>query len=423
MRRTTGARHLGQACCFAGLSERGSTGRLTSSLSKAKEPSSTRPRFRTAPPASWSGTRLKASLVRSDRPRDGCHSRPTYSGTTTSHASTRPRLAIVRGFGGTRRTRLRRPRRRSLSTRVVLTNGPRQACNPPNAILNYLDALLEAETTIACQRVGLDSGLGVFHTDRSGRASLALDAMEAVRPAVDAYVLVLLTQRTLSRKDFVETRQGLCRLNTRLATELAETLASWQAQIAPVIESVMHQLAVSSPRMTDLTTPLTRTNHRVAWDARAPERQRRQTRTGTLALPATCRDCGGELPSRRHRYCEDCRRLRWEQHASRGRKSAGQVLASLRAEQRDPGHGGRAAELRGTKNAAHQAAVKAWVGGRSDPSIFTAEILPGLRAAPIAALVAATGLSGHYCSLIRLGKRVPHPRHWAALRHVVNVSC
>jgi hypothetical protein len=34
---------------------------------------------------------------------------------------------------------------------------------------------------------------------------------------------------------------------------------------------------------------------------------------------------------------------------------------------------------------------------------------------PIAELVAATGLSEHYCSLIRLGKRVPHVRHWKAL--------
>lgn len=298
----------------------------------------------------------------------------------------------------------------------LLTSGPRQACNPANAILNYLYALLEAETTLACHRVGLDPGLGIFHVDRSGRASLALDLIEAVRPAVDAYVLALLTQRTLSARDFTETRQGVCRLNTKLGTKLAETLASWQMQIAPVIESVMHRLAASSPRVAKLTTPLTRTNHRVAWDARAPKRQHRQVHTGTLALPATCRDCGGELPSRRHRYCEDCRRQRWEQHSARGRQNAAQVLAALRAEHEDPGYGGRAAELRGTKNAAHQRAVREWQGTRPDVSFFATEILPGIRDVPIARLVAVTGLSEHYCSLIRLGKRVPHPRHWEALR-------
>jgi hypothetical protein len=59
--------------------------------------------------------------------------------------------------------------------------------------------------------------------------------------------------------------------------------------------------------------------------------------------------------------------------------------------------------------------VRAWTGDRPDPAIFENEILPGLPRMPIAELVAATGLSEHYCSLIRLGKRVPHPRHWEGL--------
>lgn len=29
----------------------------------------------------------------------------------------------------------------------------------------------------------------------------------------------------------------------------------------------------------------------------------------------------------------------------------------------------------------------------------------------------------HYCSLIRIGKRVPHARHWAALRRVALPAC
>src|SRR5207245_5433290 len=105
----------------------------------------------------------------------------------------------------------------------LLTGGPRLASNPPNAILNYLYALLEAETILACHIVGLDPCLGIFHTDQRQRASLALDAMEAARPVVDAYLLALLTQRTLSARDFAETRQGACRMTQRLATSLAET--------------------------------------------------------------------------------------------------------------------------------------------------------------------------------------------------------
>ena len=106
----------------------------------------------------------------------------------------------------------------------LLANGPRSASNPANAILNYLYSLLEAETTLACQQIGLDPGLGIFHTDQRDRDSLALDVMEAARPAVDAYVLGLLGKRTLSVKDFAETRQGGCRLTQTMSARLAESI-------------------------------------------------------------------------------------------------------------------------------------------------------------------------------------------------------
>lgn len=115
-----------------------------------------------------------------------------------------------------------------------------------------------------------------------------------------------------------------------------------------------------------------------------------------------------------------CRRQRWEQQAGRARMNAAQVLSELRDEGRDPGHGGKAAMLRGEKNSAHQLAVRAWTGANPDPAVFTTEILPGLRNATISQIATASGLSNHYCSLIRLGKRVPHPRHWKTLGAVAD---
>ena len=76
----------------------------------------------------------------------------------------------------------------------------------------------------------------------------------------------------------------------------------------------------------------------------------------------------------------------------------------------------RTTPRRGQKNAAHQAAVQSWQGERPTRRSSAWRSCPGLRHARIADLVAATGLSEHYCSLIRLGKRTPHPRHWEALR-------
>jgi CRISPR-associated endonuclease Cas1 len=298
----------------------------------------------------------------------------------------------------------------------LLSNGPRLACNPPNAILNYLYALLEAETTLACHAVGLDPLLGIFHTDQRNRASLALDAMEAARPIVDAYTLALLTQRTLARDDFAETRQGACRLTPTLAARLAGTTDTWRHHIAPVIEEISHAFTQTATRPITIAAPLTGAHHRAAWDDRSPDRKRRQVTAATPDLPNACRDCGTYLADRRRRYCDHCRTQRWADHSSQGRDTAARVLALLRAEQRDPAHGGRAGEIRGRKNAAHQQAVRAWTGELPDPAVFRSEIQPGLREAPISDLVAATGLSNHYCSLIRLGKKVPHPRHWEALK-------
>lgn len=102
-------------------------------------------------------------------------------------------------------------------------------------------------------------------------------------------------------------------------------------------------------------------------------------------------------------------------HAATVRETAASV-AQLRADQRDPAHGGRTAQVRGAKNAAHQRAVRDWTDERPDSSVFMREIFPGLQECSVREPSAATVLSEHYCSLIRLGKRVPHPCHWEALR-------
>src|SRR5450631_904859 len=55
---------------------------------------------------------------------------------------------------------------RTFGARVSpLTGSPRLAANPPNAILNYLYALLESEARLAAAALGLDPGLGVLHFD------------------------------------------------------------------------------------------------------------------------------------------------------------------------------------------------------------------------------------------------------------------
>src|SRR5262245_6528933 len=79
---------------------------------------------------------------------------------------------------------------RSFGARISpLTGSPRLSVNPPNAMLNYLYAVLESEARLAASALGLDPGLGVMHMDTNARDSLACDLMEPVRPILDAYVL------------------------------------------------------------------------------------------------------------------------------------------------------------------------------------------------------------------------------------------
>jgi len=153
--------------------------------------------------------------------------------------------------------------------------------------------------------------------------------METARPVVDAYVLAMLTQRTLSARDFVETREGACRITPRLAEQLAETCAVWRSQIAPIVEWTANTLARHARSRVPTRAPLTRAHHRAALDQRLPARKPRRAPVKP-ALRPTCRGCGKSLSNGRQPYCEDCRRERWIKQASRSRHTAADVSAELR---------------------------------------------------------------------------------------------
>jgi CRISPR-associated endonuclease Cas1 len=113
-----------------------------------------------------------------------------------------------------------------------LTGSPRLAVNPPNACMNYLYAILEAEACLAASELGLDPGLGVLHKDTPNRDSLACDLMEPVRPLVDAYVFDWLQRGPLHREWFFEEANGNCRLMSKFVGELAETAMVWRKAVA-----------------------------------------------------------------------------------------------------------------------------------------------------------------------------------------------
>jgi CRISPR-associated protein Cas1 len=291
----------------------------------------------------------------------------------------------------------------------VLSGGPRLAITPGNSLANYLYGLAESEAALALRAVGLDAGIGVAHVDQRARDSLALDLLEAVRPEVDRYLLALPREHTFTARDFFETRRGSVRVLPPLTHQLAQTLPAWAERLAPLAEAVAETLLADRP------TPLTQ-SHRSAGRDQQRRRQRRRM-ASPPRLPSACRTCGTELTDSRRSHCDACLPGFRAKQRLEFAASGPAAVAALRADGRDPAHGGEAARRRSETMKRRQSEAAEWDGRASvDSEQFTREILSAIQGIPLRRLADATGLSLGYCGLIRRGERVPHPRHWSALR-------
>jgi CRISPR-associated protein Cas1 len=95
-----------------------------------------------------------------------------------------------------------------------------------NALLGFLYAMLGHDCRSALETHGLDPQVGFLHTDRPGRASLALDLMEELRPVLaDRLTLSLINRRQLAADDFVVEEAGGVRLTDDARKRV---LVAWQ---------------------------------------------------------------------------------------------------------------------------------------------------------------------------------------------------
>lgn len=82
-----------------------------------------------------------------------------------------------------------------------------------NALLSLSYSLLGNDCASALMSVGLDPFVGFLHSDRPGRTSLALDLMEELRSVfADRFVLTLINNRVLDKRDFIRHESGAVRL-------------------------------------------------------------------------------------------------------------------------------------------------------------------------------------------------------------------
>lgn len=95
-----------------------------------------------------------------------------------------------------------------------------------NALLSFLYAMLGHDCRSGLEAHGLDPQVGFLHTDRPGRASLALDLMEELRPVLaDRLALSLVNRRQLGADDFVREEAGGVRLTDDARKRV---LVAWQ---------------------------------------------------------------------------------------------------------------------------------------------------------------------------------------------------
>jgi CRISPR-associated endonuclease Cas1 len=305
------------------------------------------------------------------------------------------------------------------SRKSPLTGSPRSAANPANAILNYLYAILEAETRIAVLTVGLDPSLGLMHTDQANRDSLALDVMEAVRPKVDSWLLDFLATSHFAKQDFFERADGTVRLTSRIASGLAE-------KTARALLTGKGQLRGMRIRKGVLPTPLTQGNRSVG-RAKYRTNPRRDLSTKSPA-PDTlrlCRECGSRLPKGRRIFCSPECSAAYDRdvHAPKFAASGMKVLARLRLDGSDPSHGGEVGRKRGASNARRAQERSTWkelgLDVDQEKERFKRDILPRLQDVPLSRIMKATGFSRRYASLARRGLYTPHPVHYEALAMIV----
>jgi CRISPR/Cas system-associated endonuclease Cas1 len=98
--------------------------------------------------------------------------------------------------------------------------GNKHASHPINAMLNYAYVVEAGRLARALHARGLALQIGFLHADKGGRNSLVWDAIEPLRPAIDARVFSYIASREFRRVDFVPCGANVCRLDREITSNL-----------------------------------------------------------------------------------------------------------------------------------------------------------------------------------------------------------
>jgi CRISP-associated protein Cas1 len=109
--------------------------------------------------------------------------------------------------------------------------GSKNASHPINAMLNYAYVVEAGRLAKALAARGFALQIGYLHSDKTGRNSLVWDAIEPLRPIIDARVFRYIEGREFKRNDFVQTSASTYRLERDIIADLLTKVSLPQAEI------------------------------------------------------------------------------------------------------------------------------------------------------------------------------------------------
>jgi hypothetical protein len=300
-------------------------------------------------------------------------------------------------------------------------------------------AILESEMTIALLAQRLDPGIGMVHADIDGRASLALDAIEAIRPYVEYWLFTYLQATAFANRDFHELPDGEVRLSHPLTSHLAHTAALWRKASEPIAEWLarsFHLASSHTPMRAALALPVAAPSRKSALQPliteivptlapplptfitaaggrriSAPSVLKQRAGVRDDPVPATCWECGRALPAERRAFCSDDCADSYRQAMGKRRPVVEPVAHRSREQRQEATLAGRRAAL--NVPASDRKALRHW---------YPENLQPRLSRMHPTEIAVGTAMGRSYAYYIVAGTRIPHPRHFPSLAALVGVE-
>jgi CRISPR-associated protein Cas1 len=127
--------------------------------------------------------------------------------------------------------------------------GNQHASHPINAMLNYAYIVEAGRLAKALAANGLCLSIGYLHSDKKGRNSLVWDAIEPLRPAIDAKVFAFIGAHEFARSDFPQSGYNVHRLSRDVTQPLLHRASLPARDIEEAAEWMMRTIARCAERV------------------------------------------------------------------------------------------------------------------------------------------------------------------------------